>query len=277
MKVPNFLESKLLKKVALVSVIGFSAVAMASATVAWFAANRRLGAGGMDVTTFYYDIECTFKLMRYDYDTNVGTDIDHMDGDTPVYFNISDGSFKFLPYDTIFVARNKYTPAVLEVAIKGPRISHVNGTIRLEISHDSSKDGSDSSKLSTYFSSASSFMLASGMTHNINPLSDVDVRFGQAVTYFRSNNKPAESRFVTKTGTGASATYSKDETIALDASFINNDWVGGDTLYMYLFMDYSPDLANTFAATKISGEGLSGNEIDLENDLTGIKVSYMNS
>lgn len=277
MKVPEFLESKLLKKVALVSVIGFSAVAMASATVAWFAANRTLGSGGMNAKTFYYDIECSFKMYRYDYNTNIGTDIDHMDGDTPVYFNIEDGTFKFLPYDTIFVSRNKYTPAILQIAIKGPNISHISGTIKVDIEHDSSKDGSDPSKLSEYYTSAAGFMLASGMTHNINPLSETATMFEQAVTYFKSNNKPQEERFVTKTGEGSSATYSKVQTVSLEASFVNNDWVGGETLYMYLFMDYVPELADTFAATKISGEGLSGNEIDLFNDLTGIKVSYKNS
>lgn len=277
MKIPSFLESKLLKTVALFSVIGFTAISLASATVAWFSANRRVNGNEQHVDSFYEDIQAQFDLYQYDPDTSYGTNVDK-NGNK---FDITNGKYTFLPYDSIFKSRNVFTPSLLRITITGANISKVNGTVKISIKHDSSLDGTDG-KLSEYFTSAMDFRFGTGEL--AIGRSSMTRMFLDAMKYFRGENEdypnpPEAHNFVLKESGEWKDPWEKAETLEIETTYTEDNWVtvaGVKTLYVYLFMDYNEDLADNFLPSTITEEGLEGNTINLNNDLTEIAMSYSN-
>lgn len=266
------MERKTLKLLAAFMMTSFSVISVVGATIAWFAANRKLNGGGMDIDPEAVDLKYDYFLYQYDI-----SDLAHINvkGDPetgPKVFDLQ--NFSLHSYDTIFTNLNQYTYSLLRIKITGNSLS-TGGTINASIHRDTSFDG-DSSTLPRVFTSAIRFNTC--VRKDLFASEPADI-FSNAINYFKgtgigSHFVPTADNskvFPVNNGTAQNPDWYKPDYLNFTINYASSDYYES-MLNIWVFLEYDTTLVTNFKQSTISGD-LTGNEIRLENDLTKIKIS----
>ena len=241
----------------------------------WFAQNEEVGGNGASVTAYHDDTAAEYT--HYTYNAKLET--------ADVYDDISD--IRVPQYDLIFLQRNRFTPAVVRVALTGENDLPRSGTIALTIGRNLgiADDPARSSRLSDYFTSMMRMTIIKGASiYNADPTTlytNVDnLPYGNSTLYEvvkeQTVNSATSNVFVTDEGSGDAHDYVKADSITLSIDYTAADW-NGDTLNIYLYISYDKTLltAYTIQDLDLSGDITSvGRVIELVNDLVTITASH---
>ncbi|MCQ2087300.1 MAG: hypothetical protein MJZ37_04410 [Bacilli bacterium] len=282
----NFEKSvnKLIKIISSISVLGFSIVSLTAAALAWMASNKRVSGDGQIISAYSFDIHCDYDLYQYDPDTFQGTDRDS-EGNK---FSIESGDFTFLTYDSIFEARNKYTPCLLRISVTGEATNLTEGgtidvTVRrntsIAITETIGEGDDEKTVLNPTFTSAMSFKSYIGNTNiTYANASDPNEVLTAASTYFKNDGDPTGYVFASKDGED---NWVKSDEYTFNSDFTASDLTSEGVLYIYIYVDYNLDLLDEFVHMDLSAGGDESGDIfsketliELKNDLSKIEIRY---
>lgn len=276
--------NKLVKLVASISVLGFSALSLVAAALAWFASNNRVSNSGQMVTATSFDIRCEYDLYQFDPDTFRGTNCDK-EGNK---FNIESGDFTFLTYDSLFETRNKYTPCLLRISVVGEGTSiEDGGNIGVKIKRntdigylDIEESGDDEIvSLKPTFTNAMFFKSCVGNSNiSYTNAEDPNEVLNAATTYFKNDGDISKYAFTSK---DLEDNWVKEDEYSFDVDFSGGDLTSEGVLYIYIYVDYNLDLIDEFTHMNLnSAEDQGGNIfsketlVELRNDLEKIEITF---
>lgn len=265
----------------------------------WFSQNRIVSADGIEIKLAYEDIQVEYSVYMWNVDAQMGSNLDK-DGNV-----ISVTDINMHTHELIFKARNKYTPVVVRVAIKGSDMP-AEGSAVFTIDRDSSigvystREG-HTDELSEYSSSIIRITAAKGTgyyatdTHggtDIPTIYDRVVNGAKGITAIKGNETSFDTKtFTTATASAGSFTYTKLDELTFTVPYTQEDWNDtdgdgiADTLNIYLLMDYDtidasetvPNLTDIYCLGHDinSGEISFDNKVSLENDLVKIRADRL--
>ena len=258
----------------------------------WFAMNEDVSGNGMGVTAYQDDVEAEYSHYYYDAKNATGVGEDSID------------DIQVPQYDLIFRQRNRYTPAVIRVALTGEEDLPESGTISLTIGRNLAAsittdegrtiaNGSELAALNDLFSSLMRLTIVKGagiyddddttLYNNIDRLP-----YGGSTLYevikSQTVNDSTTSVFTTVTGDeGDPDRYTKADSVTLSIDYTAADWndMDGDgvneTLNVYVYVTYDETLLREYGAydATLNGDITSvGQVIKLNNDLLTIAASH---
>ena len=231
-------------------------------TWAWFASNGDVTATGLTITASMDDTEIDCVIYKYETAT-----------DSPIILNSSDASSLALnQYDVVFKERNKYNPVYVKIELTSSSLD-ASGSITLYLDRDASYDAMDEDdNLNTYSSSVTKYAVAGNSAHagGIYDSTSVSNTWDNLQSAFL--DKDVAGTLTTQSFTSGSAhNYSKVETLSFTLNYTSSDLIG-DTLIVYLYINYDSSLAETYSQEHVLEIGGSSN-YTLENDLTTIRIA----
>ena len=251
----------------------------------WFAQNEDVSGDGMAVTAYQDDAEAEYTHYTFDAKNNQAV----------VYDQISD--IQVPQYDLIFLQRNRYTPAVVRVALTGEHDLPESGTISLTVGRNlaatimtptgAESNDSELAELNDLFSSLMRLTIVKGagiysanqttLYNNIDNLPYGNNSTLYSVIKDQTANNSTTNVFTTITGAeNAADRYTKVNSLTLSIAYDENDW-NGDTLNIYLYITYDKTLLNEYTRQDLSLSGditSVGKVIELTNDLLTITASH---
>lgn len=258
----------------------------------WFAQNKEVGGDAMAVTAYQDDVEAEYSHYFYDAKNAVGVGED----------SITD--IQVPQYDLIFRQRNRYTPAVIRVALTGEEDLPQSGTIALTIGRNLAAsittdegtiaNGSELPALNNLFSSLMRLTIVKGAgIYSDDPTTlyrNIDnLPYGNDSTLYeviksQTANNATTNVFTTVTGDeGDPDRYTKADSVTLSIDYTAADWndIDGDgvneTLNVYVYVTYDETLLREYGAydATLNGDITSvGQVIKLSNDLLTIAASH---
>lgn len=258
----------------------------------WFAQNKEVDGNGMAVTAYHDDVEAEYSHYFYDAKNAVGVGED----------SITD--IQVPQYDLIFRQRNRYTPAVIRVALTGEEDLPQSGTIALTIGRNLAAsittdegtiaNGSELPMLNNLFSSLMRLTIVKGAgIYSDDPTTlyrNIDnLPYGNNSTLYeviksQTVNDATTNVFTTVTGDeGDPDRYTKADSVTLSIDYTAADWndMDGDgvneTLNVYVYVTYDETLLREYGAydATLNGDITSvGQVIKLSNDLLTITASH---
>ncbi|MBR4439641.1 MAG: hypothetical protein IKS88_03455 [Clostridia bacterium] len=249
----------------------------------WFASNNEVGASGMSVSAYNDDVEADYFSYIYTQKTATATAVN----------SIAD--VQVPQYDLIFLQRNRYTPAVIRAVFTGEHDLAESGNITFTITRNTANplsvsgasvlNPSTSDHLSNTFTSLMRLTAVKGASvYDADPkelyLNLDELQYGNDTLYEvvkdMTGNTAVSKTFVTKTGSGQSATYTKANSIELSIDYTAADW-NGDELNIYIYITYDKTLMEDYRSydASLSGDITSvGQVIQLSNDMLSITAAH---
>ena len=260
----------------------------------WFSENRLADGRGTHIDADAVDARADYIVYLYDSkDSDVHYTGQTVDKNgraitfTPPTINTLDMQF----HDTIFVQRNRYTPAVVRI-----HLSDINerwrsgGTISVKLDRDTAippcavTEGTP--QLNEYFTSVMRFTLA----QNNAWLDDQNFTSGMLNTYYNLDNAlytkivtnkdytPASSSavFTSITASGGTVTaITKSDSVTVSIPYQASAIVNGE-LDVYLYITYDTDLVHQFEqeAGIDTSDSSVGKITTMVSDLTRLTVSF---
>ncbi len=258
----------------------------------WFAQNEQVGGEGMAVTAYHDDVEAEYSHYYYDAKNATGVGLNAID------------DIQVPQYDLIFRQRNRYTPAVIRVALTGEEDLPQSGTIALTIGRNLAAsittdegaiaNGSELPALNNLFSSLMRLTIVKGAgIYSDDPTTlyrNIDnLPYGNDSTLYeviksQTVNDSTTNVFTTVTGgEGDPDRYTKADSVTLSVDYTAADWndMDGDgvneTLNVYVYVTYDETLLREYGAydATLNGDITSvGQVIKLSNDLLTIAASH---
>ena len=258
----------------------------------WFAQNEEVDGNGMAVTAYQDDVEAEYSHYYYDAKNAVGVGRNSID------------DIQVPQYDLIFRQRNRYTPAVIRVALTGEEDLPQSGTIALTIGRNLAAsittdegtiaNGSELPALNNLFSSLMRLTIVKGAgIYSDDPTTlyrNIDnLPYGNNSTLYeviksQTANDSTTNVFTTVTGDeGDPDRYTKADSVTLSIDYTAADWndMDGDsvneTLNVYVYVTYDETLLREYGAydATLNGDITSvGQVIKLNNDLLTIAASH---
>lgn len=259
----------------------------------WFAMNEEVDGNGMAVTAYQDDVEAEYSHYFYDAKNATGVGQNSID------------DIQVPQYDLIFRQRNRYTPAVIRVALTGEEDLPQSGTIALTIGRNLAAsittdegrtiaNGSTLPALNDLFSSLMRLTIVKGAgIYSDDPTTlyrNIDnLPYGNNSTLYeviksQTVNDSTTNVFTTVTGDeGDPDRYTKADSVTLSIDYTAADWndMDGDgvneTLNVYVYVTYDETLLREYGAydATLNGDITSvGQVIKLNNDLLTIAASH---
>lgn len=258
----------------------------------WFAMNKEVDGDSMAVTAYQDDVEAEYSHYYYDAKNATGVGED----------SITD--IQVPQYDLIFRQRNRYTPAVIRVALTGEEDLPESGTISLTVGRNLAatittdegtiNNGSELPALNNLFSSLMRLTIVKGASiYSADPSTlyrNIDnLPYGNNSTLYeviksQTANNSTTNVFTTVTGDeGDPDRYTKADSVTLSIDYTAADWndMDGDsvneTLNIYVYVTYDETLLREYGAydATLNGDITSvGQVIKLSNDLLTIAASH---
>lgn len=261
----------------------------------WFAQNKQVSGHGMAVKVDRADARAEFLVYVYDAkDSDVhytGQSVDK-NGNAITFTPPTISNLDMQFHDTIFVQRNRYTPAVIRIRLTELSEQWENGgtvAVKLTRNTDIAAYGETEQgalALNEYFTSVMRFTLAQDKTWKddaaytngiLNTYYNVDsALYTKIVT--NENYSPANSSAVFTTATVSGSTLTgieKSDSVTVKIPYTASDIVGGE-LNIYLYVTYDTDLVALFeqaAGIDTSGTAI-GKITTMENDLTSLDITF---
>lgn len=284
----NKKSKSLLKVISATSVCVFSLMSVFTGVFAWFTNIRQQNNSAENLEIEADDINAKFFLYQVNTSTLEATDR----GDNNTLLDIR--NFSMNTYDTIFVARNKYTAALVRIQISGDSLKE-SGEISLTLNRDTTETWSDRTKLNQVISSIIDFK--AGFDKSLyetlnsdtdNPINDM---YNDARTLLKDEDPEifitsTESEIVNpdedareETPTITVTNYDKIDQVVITTSYDSNEWVeidGENCLNLYVLIDYNVDLVQAFTGTnkEFSTDKLNNPDSAFENDITTVIVNH---
>ena len=258
----------------------------------WFAMNEQVDGNGMAVTAYHDDVEAEYSHYYYDAKNATAVGVN----------SITD--IQVPQYDLIFRQRNRYTPAVIRVALTGEEDLPQSGTIALTIGRNLAAsittdegaiaNGSELPMLNNLFSSLMRLTIVKGAgIYDDDPTTlyrNIDnLPYGNESTLYeviksQTANNATTNVFTAITGSeGDPDRYTKADSVTLSIDYTADDWndMDGDgvneTLNVYVYVTYDETLLREYGAydATLNGDITSvGQVIKLSNDLLTIAASH---
>ena len=259
----------------------------------WFSENKQVDGRGPHIDAEAFDARADYVVYVYDSkDSDVhytGQTVDKNGAAitfTPPTINTLDMQF----HDTIFVQRNRYTPAVVRIHLSDIREDHRSGgTVSVTLERDTaipqyaSEGGAP--QLNEYFTSVMRFTLAQDKTW----LDDQNFTNGILNTYYNLDealytqvvvNKefsPASSSavFTTVTEGAGGLSIAKADSVTVSIPYQASAVVNGE-MDLYLYVTYDTDLVHQFEqeAGIDTSDTSVGKITTMVSDLTRLTVSF---
>ena len=253
-----------------------------TSSVAWLVHNRRVAANEMGMALAVDDTSAVYEA--YMYDVNTGKGINRFSDGTEV--NVT--NLDLNQYDTLFRAKNQYTPAFAKICITRNESMPKNGALHLTIERlpdDKLKEGKNyTSRIARFtaliISSQEDLSIADADTlyHYINNLD----RYKE-ITAYEGNGYAHSKTFITPIGQGKThEEHEKADSITISVKYTEEDWYDDDQgredalLNVYFYISYDEALIDCYIKENLDDTTISYIEtgIQFENDLQKIKVSY---
>lgn len=243
----------------------FSLVALFVGSYAWFLSVRQVTNTNDNFIVSSDDTEATYTIYKYD-----------TTSDSPVHLTgnaIED--FALNQYDVVFKERNKYDPLYVAIEIKGSNLGS-SGRFILHLSRDTQYSAMDQDNhLNNYFTSVTKYALCtnSSLQNGIYDSSSVSNTWDNLDTVFYQKdivNQLTSQMFTS----GTSGNYSKQDYLEFTFTYNSNDFVG-NSLFVFLYINYDPTLAETYSIEHGLNTHVVGGNINytLDNDLTSVYLS----
>ena len=251
-----------------------------AASFAWLTINRRTGANEVGMGLAVDDTSAVYESFVYNLETGLGTNRD-ASGNLLDITNLD-----LNPYDTIFRAQNRYTPALIRITLASKESMPEEGTVIITIKRQELSELAGDS-LTAYSSSTIRF---TGFI--MSDKSDVDITDPDAlyslictkelfdeIEGYKGNDYENSQTFVTVNGEGADHTHDKYTSIQVFVDYDADDWYTDDSghrmLNVYLYISYDVQLVKCYLDENKGGDiSLEDTTFFFENDLTEIRVSY---
>lgn len=248
-----------------------------TSSVAWFTLNRKTDATDMEMGLAVDDTSAIYQAYMYDLETELGTD-QASDGS-----DLNIANLTLNPYDTIFRAKNKYTPAFAKITIKRNQSMPDTGTVHVSVFRmDDSELSGESEAYTSNIIRFTAFVLSDDTDiTDANALYEhvsTDTRF-KTVEDYEGNGRADSKTFVTASGEGADHVHEIADFVTVSVHYSDSDWYiaddGSRALNVYLYITYDVSLINCYKNTH-SDNGISLNDtgIEFQNDFKKIRISY---
>lgn len=243
---------------------------------AWVGQNKNVGADNAPIIVENKEAKAVYDAFIWDYDENAGV---HSYGDGT---EITTSNLDMNPYDTIFMDRNDYTPAVIRIELTGAEFegNSRSGKAVVRIERDLTLDDvfptttTNSTTLSKKFTSIVGF---DGVVGSELYSADEDEQYQNvhAKMHDGGGNLKKTSAYKHFVEGDSTDGYTKKDVIEVEVPYTAADW-NGDNLYVYLFLSYDATLTQEFLKEQMEGkEIISLNRLyPADNDLALMSVSY---
>lgn len=277
-------KKSLLIKVCTFSMCFFSLFSVGAATLAWFFAGRKVGSNE-SVEAKHDDLNADYFVYKYS-KNNTGTDLDESTEDEHDLLTITNVTLN--TYDTIFVAQNKYTPALVRIHVYGKDLPSVsNGetkNVSIKITRDTSfvdeEVEEDDETLYKCITSVADFSFKEATNYesfiqngDLDQIANVETFFESVVTSFK-NSSDTPTNFI-----NPSENTRKLDEVVLTTTYSTVYQEGEiNHIMLYLYIDYNRTLIENFTGTaattlNTTGNFLSAVDTNLVNDLDTIQVT----
>lgn len=277
-------KKSLLIKVCTFSMCFFSLFSVGAATLAWFFAGRKVGSNE-SVEAKHDDLNADYFVYKYS-KNNTGTDLDESTEDEHDLLTITNVTLN--TYDTIFVAQNKYTPALVRIHVYGKDLPSVsNGetkNVSVKITRNTSfvdeEVEEDDETLYKCITSVADFSFKEATNYesfiqngDLDQIANVETFFESVVTSFK-NSSDTPTNFI-----NPSENTRKLDEVVLTTTYSTVYQEGEiNHIMLYLYIDYNRTLIENFTGTaattlNTTGNFLSAVDTNLVNDLDTIQVT----
>lgn len=262
----------------------FSLFSVGAAALAWFYSGRQVQSRE-PIKAKYDDLNAEYFVYKYS-KNNTGTDLDESTEDENDVLSIRNVTLN--TYDTIFIAQNKYTPALVRIHVYGKDLPYVsNGETRnvtIKISRNTSfvdeEVEEDNETLYKCISSVADFSVKEATNYlsfiednDLDKIANVETFFENVVTSFKSSAE-TPTNFINP----EESTRKLDE-VSLTTTYSTVYQEGEiNHIMLYLYIDYNKTLIENFTGTAATALNTTGNflsavDTNLANDLELIQVT----
>ena len=275
---------------------------LTTASVAWVTFNRKTDSDNMDMSLAVDDTQAIYAAYMFDLTKEMGTNLDEK-GNPLNVTNID-----LNQYDTVFTARNKYTPAFAKITLIRNSSMPEKGTVKLTIDRaayavapgkiesiayipeDKPDEEGKIHPTSSTILRFTAFIIHDKEKGDTSVLDDLEQNTPEALYHYinsekrfaevenySGNDNPDSQTFVSVTE--KEDTYTKANSLTVAVNYTASDWYknedGDDAMNVYLYITYDVDLIEAFMASQDSGEiSLGDNSVFFKNDLVKITASY---
>lgn len=275
-------KKSLLIKLCTFSMCFFSLFSVGAAALAWFYAGRVVQSRE-SVEAKKDDLHAEYFVYKYS-KNNTGTDLDESTEDETDLLSITNLTLN--TYDTIFIAQNKYTPALVRIHVYGKDLPMVSGgesqNISVKITRNTEfideEVEEDDETLYKCITSVADFSLKEATNYSsfirdddLDEISNVETFFDSVVSSFK-NSSETPTNFINPEQTNRKV---NDVVITTSYSTVYQEGEINHCM-LYLYIDYNKTLIENFtgtAATSLNANFLSAVDTILENDLLSIQVN----
>ena len=248
-----------------------------TSSFAWLARNRTLNSSDMNMSLAVDDTSALYRAYMYDMEKECGTDED-ANGNELTVTNLD-----LNQYDTLFRAKNKYTPAFAKITIIGNESMPKDGTVHLTIERtaDELLEG-DINRYTSRIARFTAFIIPSKEDLEISDPNLLynyinDPRYN-LISGYTTDQKDSKT-FVKIIGDGEVHEHERATSITISVDYESTYWYtnenGDDALNIYLYISYDVRLIDCYMKEELNNEiSFMDAGIAFYNDFKKISISY---
>lgn len=260
----NRQQKRILATAANIMIIGFSAIAASTATVAWFNFQKTVEGEGISIRSVTADQTVSWDILRYDDEVKSGV-MSHKASD-----------FYLPSYDQYITDKNLYSNVILAATVLTPLGMSADQQLYVDITcngalFNDSKIADFTSNICQFKATVYSYTNTEGEELSSNASIDTtnaDTAYRTATSFFKGTTSGSVSFVTVKSST---PNKDRDNKITIIPRF-NSSGEEVTRMMVYLECSYSPQLVD-FYLSKL-GDTLEDRTIDLVGDITNIEFRF---